>query len=52
MSAEAARLLRLRAESYAGDAGTLRQRGELDDAVLMEAIRDELRQVARVVEAE
>lgn len=41
-----ARSLRERAESYATDAGVLRQNGATDDALVYEAIRDELRKLA------
>jgi hypothetical protein len=38
--------LRARAKSYARDAELLRSNGDTDDAVVFEAIRDELRKCA------
>ena len=41
-----AQWLRARAESYSTDAGILRRSGQTDDALVYEAIRDELRKCA------
>lgn len=46
----AARLLRDRADSYGRDATILRQSADMDNALLYEAIRDELRKCADEVE--
>jgi hypothetical protein len=47
----AAALLRERADLYGQDAHRMRQQGQTDDATFLEAIRDELRLVARQIEA-
>jgi hypothetical protein len=47
---KAAEMLRRRAESYGRDASILRCNGSTDDALVYEAIRDELRAVAGYVE--
>lgn len=51
-SVGAARFLRERANSYGRDATILRQSADIDNALLYEAIRDELRKCADNVERE